>query len=152
MRCCSLLLGLTIALAPIVGSTAADKHCSKDVLLPFFPKIFLDKALEKNNIPSDQWLSIANDLAAKDKQVIFMVEEKANKMNPNPLKDPAKRKEAVKLFDEVLQKVFTDVMHAHGVQDAQKIQNMFNEIKQDRTQRFTECFADDHLDEDGEQG
>lgn len=143
MRLKYLFIGIGLVCAPIAVSAASDARCSKDVLLPFFPKVFLNEALKKYEVPADQWVGIANDLAAKDKEVILLVEEKANKMNPNPLKDPSKRTESVKLFDETLQKIFADVLHAHGVNDEAKIQAIFNEVKQERMKRFSECFANE---------
>jgi hypothetical protein len=152
MKLATLFIGTWLACAPIVAFAAGDARCTKDVLLPFFPKVFLNDALKKYQVPSDEWVGIANDLAAKDKGVILLVEAKANKMNPNPLKDPSKRAEAVKLFDETLQTVFTDVMHAHGVLDDNKVKAIFNEVKQERMKRFTECFSDNGPEEKEDAG
>lgn len=124
-----------------------ETDCSKDLILAFFPEEFVKSTLVKFKIPQDQWDGITKDLAGKDKTVISMVEEKASKMDPNPLKDPSKQAEAVKIFRETLFQIFGDVMKAHGVEDEKKIQEMLDDIQAQKAKRFSECFPQQQMNQ-----
>lgn len=117
---------------------AADE-CSKELLLAYFPEPFVKETLKKHNVPQDQWDAIQKELSSKDKDVIKTVEQKAAKMDPNPLKDPQARQAAIKLFRETLYQVFADVLKAHGVTDEKQIQAMLDDVQQQKAQRFAKC-------------
>lgn len=114
-------------------------ECSRELLISYFPKVFVTETLKKYNVSPDKWEAITNDLAQKDKQVIKTVEEKASKMNPNPLKDPQQRQAAVKLFRETLTDLFASTMKANGVSDDKQIADMLNDIQQQKAKRFAMC-------------
>jgi hypothetical protein len=67
------------------------------------------------------------------------VEEKASKMDPNPLKDPSQRQAAVKLFRDTLFEVFSGVLNEHGVTDEQKVRAMLDDIQHQKAVRFAQC-------------
>lgn len=123
----------------VTQTPAQEDECSKDLLLAYFPKVFVDATLGKFNVPKDQWDAIDRELAEKDKNIIKTVESKAEKMNPNPLKDPQQRQVAVKLFRETLLDSFSSVMKAHGISDDKKIQEMLDDIQQQKAKRFAKC-------------
>jgi hypothetical protein len=115
------------------------EDCSRELLISYFPKVFVEETLKKFNVPQDKWSAIVEDLAVKDKQVIKTVEDKAAKMNPNPLKDPQQRQQAVKLFRETLTELFTSTLKANGVTDEKQIGDMLNDIQQQKAKRFASC-------------
>ena len=92
---------------------AADSsvmECSKELLLAYFPETFVTETLKKFKVPESEWAGINKDLSSKDGDVIKMVEEKASKMDPNPLKDPQQRQGAVKIFRETLLEIFSSIV------------------------------------------
>lgn len=121
-------------------ATAADE-CSKELLLDYFPKQFVQETLKKFNVPQDKWDAITSSLAAKDKDVVKIVEDKASKLNPNPLKDrdPQQRQIAVKLFRETLLQVFSDALQSNGVTDQKQLQAMLDDIQQQKAKNFAMC-------------
>lgn len=123
---------------PETATNSVDE-CSKDLLLAFFPKVFVNETLKKYNVPEDQWEAINQELSKKDKDVIKTVEQKAEKISPNLLKDPQKRQIAVKLFRETLFESFSTVMKAHGITDDAQIQTMLDDIQKQKETRFAEC-------------
>lgn len=122
------------------GAIAADE-CSKELLLDYFPKQFVQETLKKFNVPQDKWDAITSSLAAKDKDVVKIVEDKASKLTPNPLKDrdPQQRQIAVKLFRETLLQVFSDALQANGVTDQKQLQGMLDDIQQQKAKNFAMC-------------
>lgn len=122
-----------------VAAEQTVDECSKELLLAYFPEPFVKDTLKKFNVPEEQWDAIRKELAGKDKEVIKIVEQKASQMDPNPLKDPQARQTAVKLFRETLLQIFSDVMKAHGIADEKQIQEMLDNIQQQKAERFAKC-------------
>ncbi len=122
-----------------VTSPKINDECSQEILLSYFPGVFVSETLKKFNVPQDQWDAIKKELLARDKEIIKQVEAKASKMNPNPLKDPEQRQAAVKLFRETLFDNFGAVAKAHGIKDDKQIQAMLDDIQQQKAKRFAHC-------------
>lgn len=120
------------------AETSVDE-CSKELLLAYFPEPFVVETLKKFNVPEDKWGTISKDLVSKDKEVVRIVEEKAATMDPNPLRDPQARQAAVKLFRDTLLGLFSDVLKANGVTDEKQIQDMLDDVQQQKAQRFAKC-------------
>ncbi len=118
---------------------ATVEECSKELLLSFFPEAFVTEVLQKYQVSKEKWEPIVKGLKEKNDEVIKLVDEQASKMNPNPLKDPSQKQQAVKIFRESLYQVFASVLKANGVSDDQKIQSMLGEIQQLKTKRFAQC-------------
>ena len=116
-----------------------DEDCSEEIIISYFPAPFVKKTLKENKIAEDKWEAIATDLDGKNSEVVKIVEEKAESMNPNPLLDPSQRDEAVAIFREALTTTFTDVMKKHGITDQQQIKAMLDDIQQQKAKRFSEC-------------
>lgn len=136
----SAFLAAGICFYPAYTTAVTDTdECSQEVLLSYFPEVFVKETLKRFNVPKDKWDSINQDLATRDKQIIKIVESKAEKMNPNPLKDPRHRQEGVKLFRDTLYENFSAVMHANGIKDEKQINEMLEDIRQQRAQRFARC-------------
>lgn len=138
------ILGLSLVPMAQVAAHNGDHDpnldCSKELILAFFPEEFVKVTLKKYNVPQDQWSAITKELAAKDKGIITAVEDKAAKMNPNPLKDATKQADAVKIFRETLFDNFASVLRSHGVNDDKKIQEMLDDVQAQKAKRFSECF------------
>lgn len=131
-----------VGLSLMAGSLVADSavaECSKELLLAYFPESFVNETLKKFNVPESEWPAINKELAARDKDVIGIVEDKASKFTPNPLKDPQQRQAAVKIFRETLFEVFSAVMRDHGVTDEKQIQSMLDDVQLQKAARFKEC-------------
>lgn len=136
----SLFLSLGIfGLGSLVSAVEQSDDCSKEILLAYFPTVFVNDTLSRFNVPKDQWEAIDKELSERDKGIIKIVESKAEKINPNPLKDPQQRQVAVKIFRETLLENFSAVMKAHGVKDDKQIQSMLDDIQQQKAKRFSQC-------------
>jgi hypothetical protein len=138
------LAGVTLAGSALVmpmQAAAANpvEECSKELLLSYFPESFVRETLKKFNVPQDKWESIVKELNEKDKEVVKAVEEKASKQNPNPLKDPQQRQAAVKIFRETLTEIFTAALKKNGVTDENQIQQMLDDVQQQKAKRFAQC-------------
>lgn len=115
------------------------EECSKELLLSYFPEALVKETLKKFNVPEAKWDAIVKDLNAKDKDIVKIVEDKASKQNPNPLKDPQQRQAAVKIFRETLLETFSGVMKKNGVTDDSQIQQMLDDVQQQKAKRFAQC-------------
>lgn len=135
-----------------LGAETSVNECSKELLLAFFPESFVNETLKKFEIPEKDWVAINQDLKSKDGDVIKIVEEKASKMDPNPLKDPQQRQGAVKIFRETLFDIFAGVMKSHGVTDDKKIQSMLDDIQQQKAKRFMMCMEKQKKGDDTSSG
>jgi hypothetical protein len=136
------LTTLCLGLGPFTVGHAAETsvdECSKELLLAYFPEPFVVETLKKFNVPEDKWGTISKDLVSKDKEVVKIVEDKAATMDPNPLRDPQARQAAVKLFRDTLLGLFTDVLKANGITDEKQIQEMLDDVQQQKAQRFAKC-------------
>lgn len=134
-----LILTMGACFLPAGGFAAEDDECAKEILLAYYPGIFVEETLSKFNVPKEEWPAIVKELGERDKQIIKQVEAKASKMPSNPLKDPQQRQVAVKLFRDTLLENFADVMHSHGVNDDKQIQAMLDDIQQQKAKRFARC-------------
>ena len=114
------------------------------MIISYCPEKFVDVTLDKFKVPEDQRAAIKSELAEKDKGVVTMVEEKAATMDPNPLRDPSQREQAVKIFRETLYTLFSGVMTEHGVEDKEQIQAMLDDIQYQKAQFFTQCMEKYH--------
>lgn len=111
---------------------------SKELISAYFPESVVNESLPLANVPRDQWVIINQELCAKSGEMIRMVEEKASKMEPNPLLDSSQIQVAAKLFREALFQVFSDVMRDHGVTDEDKIKEMLGHIQQLKAERYAQ--------------
>lgn len=138
------LMGVVLAggaLVSPVQAVAANpvEECSKELLLSYFPEAFVRESLKKFDVPKDKWDSIVKELNEKDKDVVKIVEEKASKLNPNPLKDPQQRQAAVKIFRETLTDTFASTLKKNGVTDEDQIHQMLDDVQQQKAKRFAQC-------------
>lgn len=136
-----MMLGLSVFALPLFADAPSehDKECAKEALKHHFPEQFVSVTLKKFKVPEDQQAAIIKELNEKDKQIVKMVEDKAATMDPNPLKNPEQRQQAVKLFKDTLFEQFTAVLNAHGVTDDDQIQKMLEDIQLQKAKRFTQC-------------
>lgn len=135
-------LVIACALAAASLSEATLDRCSKELLRSYFPVAFVEKTLEKHNIPKEKWQGILASLGDKDQEVVAVVETKAAKMNPNPIKVPGYREEAVTIFRETLYELFAEVMNSHGITDPHLIMEMLDDIQYQKAKRFIDCMEE----------
>jgi len=140
------ILKIGLSLAICFGSSAVvnaeskiEDECTKDLLLSYFPEPFVMQTLERFDVPEEKRAQIAHDLIEQDRKVIQKVEMKAERLDPNPLRDPSKRQEAVKLFRETLFELFAEVLHRYDVKDEAKIQDMLDDIQRQKAEQFARC-------------
>lgn len=135
----ALLVGGALVMPAQSFAANAIEECSKELLLSYFPESFVKESLKKYNVPQEKWDAIIKELNEKDKEIVKIVEEKASKANPNPLKDPQQRQAAVKIFRETLTDVFSTVLKKNGVTDDNQIHQMLDEVQQQKAKRFAQC-------------
>jgi hypothetical protein len=133
------LTAIMMSMGALSGADASVDECSKELLLAYFPEPFVKETLKKFNVPQDKWDAISSQLVSKDKEVVQIVEDKASKMDPNPLRDPQARQAAVKLFRDTLLGLFTEVLQANGVTDSSEIQSMLDDVQKQKAERFAKC-------------
>jgi hypothetical protein len=136
----AVLMGIA-GVCQLHAEATTTEFCSKEVLLAYFPDNFVRETLNKFNVPQDQRDAIVKELNAKEKDVIKLVDEKAAKLNPNPLKDrtPESRHETVRIFRETILEVFGSALKAHGITDDKQIQSMLADIQQQKAKNFAKC-------------
>ncbi len=130
---------LTLPTNAVAVEQNQDEQCSKNILLSYFPDPFVKETLKRFDVPQKDWDAIVSELGVRDKEIIKQVEAKAEKITPNPLKDPQQRQAAVKIFRDTLLENFSAVMNVHGVKDEKKIQSMLDDIQQQKAKRFAQC-------------
>ncbi len=140
----------TISLLTFANSVMAQEtkatiqpldDCAKELILSYFPENFVQNTLKKFKVPEDKWDAIKAGLAAKDRDILKIIEEKASKLANNPFKDrdPAQRQAAVKLFRETLFQSFEDVLKENGITDEKQIQDMLDDIRQQKIAGYKQC-------------
>lgn len=123
------------------GVLAGDEtiSCTKEELMMFFPPAIVKSVLVKAQFTQQQADEIAKDLAGNDKKLAKIVDEKAEKENPNPFKDLSQRDQAIKIYQETLFEVFANVLKAHGVNDEHEIHQLLDEVRANKSRMFIEC-------------
>ena len=136
------MCGLGVVFSPINAQTNSNNsdnsEISNDMMMSYFPEIFVERTLERYRIPQAQRIPIQKELADKNQEVIDLVEDKASKMTTNPLRDPKMREEAVKIFRDSLYQVFSKVMHSHGVTDKEELHEMLDDIQRQKAEYFSQ--------------
>ena len=62
----SVVLGLSaFALPHNVVAAEQQDECSKEILLAYFPSVFVNETLDRFKVPKDQWDAINKELVAK---------------------------------------------------------------------------------------
>jgi len=121
------------------SSALSVDECLEELMISYYPEHFVAETLEKFQIPQAQRSAIIRELAEKDQEVVATVEERAAKMTPNPLRDPAHRQEAVKIFRDTLYGLFANVMENHGINDKEQIHAMLDDVQQQKAKEFAAC-------------
>ncbi len=145
------IVGLGVCLSPL-AALEHTQDCAKELLTSYFPEPFVVETLTQYNVSRDRWDGIMQGLAEKDKEIIRIVEEKASRMSPNPLKDNQQRQLAVKLFRETLTDAFDEVMKKNGITDETQTQAMLNDIQQRKAKYFTQCMEKQRANMQGQPG
>lgn len=145
VKCALLILSLSVVQMPQIFSDAPspspseNDDCSQKTLRAYFPEKFVRSTLKNFNVPEDKWSGIVQGLNNREKDVENIVETKADRMSPNPLKDPQQRREAIKLFKEALFEVASETFKANGITDDTQVHAMLDDIQQQKVKQFAEC-------------
>ncbi len=113
--------------------------CSKEELMMFFPKPVVKGVLIKAHFSEKDADSIANLLAAEDRGMAKIVDEKASHYSPNPFKDLSQRDQAIKIYQETLFEVFANALKSHGIKDENQIRSLLDEVRTIKSKMFIEC-------------
>lgn len=113
-----------------------DDQCSKETVKSFFPRSVVASVLTENGIPQDKVDLIVAQLTEQSGNVFKIVEEKAGKMDPNPLKDFTQHKKVAQLFRETVRDIFAQTLNAHGIDDQELIQKMAKKIQKKKKTLF----------------
>jgi hypothetical protein len=126
------------------------KDCTKEILYSFFPEVFVNEALEKNNIPKEKWAKINSDLKEKDKGMIKSFEVKLSQM---PESTRTNKSEKIQAFRDTLQDTFISVFNDNGIDDEELILTILDDIQEPRAKRFQECmqYHEQQMPEDQKQ-
>lgn len=142
------MLSVTILPMPKIFSdapAAEEADCSHNALRSYFPEKFVGATLKKLNVPEDKWQPIIEGLKNREADVENIVEANAEKLSPNPLKDPQQRQAAVKLFKDALFEVAGKVFRANGITDDAQINAILSDIQQQKVKQFSECIEKNKL-------
>jgi hypothetical protein len=113
--------------------------CTKEELMTFFPQQVVQSVLTHSNMTKEQATDIAQELSQKDKELAKIVEEKADKLEPNPFKDLSQRDLAIRIYRETLYEIFAKVLKSHGITNEDQIQTLLDEIQMAKSKLFIEC-------------
>lgn len=116
-----------------------DSQCSREVLMSFFPKTIVSDVLTENKIDKKKVDAIVAALEIQGGDVIRRTEEKAAKMNPNPMKDPKFRKKTAKLIRETVTETYTLVLKGNGITDEKLIKDTLDAIQDKKAKLFADC-------------
>lgn len=114
--------------------------CSKEELMKFFPQPIVKGVLMNDaHLPEQEADSIAQELAKADQRLEKMVDEKAARYNPNPLKNLGQRDQAIKIYQETLFEVFASTLKSHNIKDESQIRFLLEEIRSIKSKMFVDC-------------
>ncbi|MGZ6330923.1 MAG: hypothetical protein ACXWM7_07975 [Parachlamydiaceae bacterium] len=128
-----------------ISAEIPKEVCTPNSLKAPFPEKFVRLSLQKFKVPESSWEPIVQGLDEKGKNVVKIVESKAAKMTPNPLENPKQGLVIVKLFKETLLEVSEETFKQNGVTDATQIQNILDDIQEQKRQQFANCIRQDKL-------
>lgn len=140
-----------IVVTPLFAQDEEEAHCSSctkqtcgtnctmELFIAFFPPPFVGETLEAFQIDSDKRLTIIQQLSHHELDINSIVDSKAAKMTPNPLNQPDRQEDVIKLFDEAVLQVFTQVMNDNGITDKDQIAKMLEQIQKRKADHFRTC-------------
>lgn len=135
---------LMLILLASINSIAANADappCYKNIESNFFRPELVSEALSLHSVPQSNWALINTELQHELKRVPMMVKERANKMQPNPFGTPFQPQAAVEVLRQVLFEVFSSTLTTFNITNQQKIEEMFQYIRQRQSQRMLSCFG-----------
>lgn len=135
MKKCFLIAYITL------NTICAADNIDSSVFTSFYPPPFLSQTLSQYNIEIDKQTRILNSLAAKELDVVAIVEDQAKNEDINPLLS-GDQKKIIKLFDQAVLQVFSQVMIENGIEDKEQIQAMLQDINNQKVNRFRECLEE----------
>ena len=143
MKILYVLVGMLATLTLCAETTEVmlsnSMKCTKEELMRFFPHQIVHALLIKANIPEDKADAIAKELSDRNKDFARILEEKSEKITPNPFKNLSQRDLANQIYQQTLYEVFANTLRTHGITDEEKIQSLLSQLKEDRTKLFMEC-------------
>ncbi len=123
----------------VEGVETGEIRCSKEELLSFFPKQIVEQVLLQFHIPAVKASEVAEELAAKNHELIQMVEQRAATLDPNPFKDPTQREKAIQIYQEVLYEVLAQALKSHEIVGEAQVDLYLQEIRKLKSRLFVQC-------------
>lgn len=137
--CCALLASSLLFADTTEVVLSGSMKCTKEELMRFFPEQVVQSILVKRGVPKEKADLIAKELSAKDLELSKLVEEKSEKLEPNPFKNISQREAAAKVYRETLYEVFSKALKPYGITDKDQIQAMLDDLQEARSKLFIEC-------------
>lgn len=127
-----------------------EMGCYNRLEVDFFNEKFVAEALQLNHVYQSSWYLFNSALKVSAGAVPMMVQRRAEKMTPNPLRYPIQKREAALLLNQVLFEVFDKTVKEFGLTNLSSsafnqnaIIDMFRYIRAKQSPRFVACFGED---------
>lgn len=136
----TILLAVVAFTSPLAAQAGAPP-CYKNIEANFFRPEHVSEALSLHSVSQSNWSLINAELQQQMKRVPNMVRERADRMDPNPFGAPFQPQAAVEILRQVLLEVFSGTLALFNINNQQKIEEMFQYIRQRQGQRMLACFG-----------
>ena len=113
--------------------------CLKELQQNFFDEKLVRQTLALYRMPQGMWKNIIEDLKRNQKAVEKIMQTKAIKMRPNPLRPPFNPEQTEALLKETLYEVFYKTIDFYKITDSDTIRAMFNHIIQQENIYIKNC-------------
>lgn len=137
------------AFSPICGDES-QRGCFQVIEKEFFNEKFVNEALQLHRIYQSSWYLFNSALKVNAQAIPLMIQERAEKMIPNPFQYPFQPKEAALLLNQVLFEVFDQTVKQFGLTNLSSsafnqtaINDMYRYIREKQSFRFKSCFGEE---------
>lgn len=145
MKICSCLLALLVSFVFKLSAFDASPPCYKNLQTHFFQPLIVTEALSLYNINQGAWTPIIQNLNEASKKIPRIIQEKSNRMNPNPLSPVYLPELAEELLTNTLFEVFVDIITTYnfpqgGSVNGQNVDSMFKYLLDKQKNEWDRCF------------
>lgn len=125
--------------APFIEASGRKPRCYHQIAQHFFSEDVVSQALSLYQVPASIWDSILKDLRDNESAVESIMETRARKMRPNPLRAPFDPDKVYLLLESVLFDIFFKTINYYNVIDPNSIRAMFNYVMQRESSYIKDC-------------
>ncbi len=116
--------------------------CYKDLEINFFDPEITTQAFALHNIDQSSWNLLLQSLKNKAANVPSIIDQRAKRMQRNPLDHPFQPKEAEQLLMDVLYENLVEALHERNFITQFDNREMFNYIRRRQADRLKACFGE----------